>query len=205
MLGTNPIAIAFPGSEEPPIVIDMATSATAYGKIEIALRAGQPIPEGWAIDNEGHAATRPQQMIDGGALVPLGGSRDKGGHKGFCLAAVVDILSCVLSGANWGPFAPPFALRQEVPTRSVGKGIGHFLGALRIDGFIDPNAFKRQIDEWVRTFRATKPAPGTPGVVIPGDPERLAEAERRVTGVPLRPAVLTDLRDISARTGVPFE
>ena len=205
MLGTNPIAIAFPGSEEPPIVIDMATSATAYGKIEIALRAGQPIPEGWAIDNEGQAATRPQQMIDGGALVPLGGTRDKGGHKGFCLAALVDILSCVLSGANWGPFAPPFALRQEIPSRSVGKGIGHFLGALRIDGFIDPDAFRRQIDEWVRTFRATKPAPGTPGVVIPGDPERLAEAERRVTGVPLRPAVVTDLRDISARTGVPFE
>ena len=205
MLGTNPIAVAFPGLDEPPIVIDMATSATAYGKIEIALRAGEPIPEGWAIDSDGHAATRPQQMIDGGALVPLGGTRDKGGHKGFCLAALVDIMSCVLSGANWGPFAPPFALRQEIPSRSVGKGIGHFFGALRIDGFIDPDDFKRQIDEWVRTFRATKPAPGTPGVVIPGDPERLAEAERRVTGVPLSPAVVTDLRDISARTGVPFE
>ena len=85
---------------------------------------------------------------------------------------MVDILSCVLSGANWGPFAPPFALRQEIPGRSVGNGIGHFFGALRIDGFIDPDEFKRQIDEWVRTFRATKPAPGTPGVVIPGDPER---------------------------------
>jgi LDH2 family malate/lactate/ureidoglycolate dehydrogenase len=205
MLGTNSIAVAFPGLDEPPIVIDMATSATAYGKIEVALRAGEPIPEGWAIDNDGHAATWPEQMIDGGALVPLGGTRDKGGHKGFCLAALVDIMSCVLSGANWGPFAPPFALRQEIPSRSVGKGIGHFLGALRIDGFIDPDAFKRQIDEWVRTFRATKPAPGTPGVVIPGDPERLAEAERRVTGVPLSLAVVTDLRDISARTGVPFE
>ena len=205
MLGTNPIAIAFPGSEEPPVVIDMATSATAYGKIEIAMRAGKPIPEGWAIDSTGNSATEPQQMIDGGALVPLGGTRDMGGHKGFCLSALVDILSCVLSGANWGPFAPPFALRQEVPSRSVGKGIGHFLGALRIDGFIDPDAFKRQIDDWVRTFRATKPAGGTSGVVIPGDPERLAEAERRVTGVPLSPAVVTDLRDISARTGVPFE
>jgi LDH2 family malate/lactate/ureidoglycolate dehydrogenase len=205
MLGTNPIAVAFPGLHEPPIVIDMATSATAYGKIEIALRAGKPIPEGWAIDHDGHAATWPGQMIDGGALVPLGGTRDNGGHKGFCLAALVDIMSCVLSGANWGPFAPPFALRQEVPSRSVGKGIGHFFGALQIDGFIDIDAFKRQIDEWVRTFRATKPAPGTPGVVIPGDPERLAEAARRVTGVPLSPAVVTDLRDISARTGVPFE
>ena len=98
-------------------------------------------------------------MIDGGALIPLGGTRDKGGHKGFCLAAVVDILSCVLSGANWGPFAPPFALRQEVPGRSVGKGIGHFLGALRIDGFIDPDAFKRQIDEWVPHFPCDETRP----------------------------------------------
>ena len=204
MLGTNPIAIAFPGLEEPPIAIDMATSATAYGKIEIAMRADKPIPEGWAIDKIGHPATQPQQMIDGGALIPLGGTRETGGHKGFCLAALVDILSCVLSGANWGPFAPPFALRQEIPSRAVGKGIGHFFGALRIDGFIEVDAFKRQIDDWVRTFRATKPAPGTPGVVIPGDPERFAEAERRVTGVPLSPAVVTALREISARTGVPF-
>lgn len=205
MLGTNPLAVAFPGLEEPPIVIDMATSATAYGKIEMALRAGKPIPEGWAIDRDGLPATQPEQMIDGGAMLPLGGSRDHGGHKGFCLAAMVDILSCVLSGANWGPFAPPFALRQEIPERSVGKGIGHCFGALRIDGFIDPIEFKRQIDEWVRVFRATKPRPGTPGVVIPGDPERRAEAERRVTGVPLRAAVVADLRNIAARTGVPFE
>ena len=118
---------------------------------------------------------------------------------------MVDVLSCVLSGANWGPFAPPFALRQEVPARSVGKGIGHAFGALRIDGFIDPAEFRRQMDDWVRTMRATRPAPGAGGVVIPGDPERLAEAERLRTGVPLLPAVVADLRDISARTGIPFE
>jgi LDH2 family malate/lactate/ureidoglycolate dehydrogenase len=205
MLGTNPIAIAFPGLNEPPIVIDMATSATAYGKIEMAQRAGKAIPEGWAVDRDGRAATRPEQMIDGGALVPLGGDRDHGGHKGYCLAAMVDILSCVLSGANWGPFAPPFALRQEIPARSVGKGIGHFFGALRIDGFIDPVEFKSQIDEWVRVFRGTKPAPGTNGVLIPGDPERLAESQRRAVGIPLAAAVIADLRDVAARTGIPFE
>ena len=205
MLGTNPIAVAFPGREEPPVVIDLATSATAYGKIEIALRAGRPIPEGWATDRDGRPATRPEQMIDGGALVPLGGDREHGGHKGFCLAALVDILCGALGGANWGPFTPPFALRQEVPARSVGKGIGHFFGALRIDGFLDADEFKRQIDEWVRVFRATRPAPGTPGVVIPGDPERQAEAERRASGVPLVAAVVADLRDIAARTGIPFD
>ena len=205
MLGTNPIAIAFPGKEEPPIVIDMATSATAYGKIEIARRRQEQIPEGWAIDREGKTTTDPNGMIDGGAMLPLGSERERGGHKGYALAMIVDILCCVLSGANWGPFAPPFALRQEIPKRSVGKGIGHFFGAMRIDGFIDSDEFKRQIDDYVRVFRATKPAPGTNGPLIPGDPEREAELVRRKSGVPLILPVVEELRDISQKTGIPFE
>jgi LDH2 family malate/lactate/ureidoglycolate dehydrogenase len=205
MLGTNPVAIAFPAGEEPPVVIDFATSAAAYGKVEIARRKGEPIPPGWAVDRDGRPATRPEQMIDGGALLPLGSTREAGGHKGFCLAAAVDVLSCVLSGANWGPFAPPFALRQEEPARGVGRGIGHAFGALRVDGFIDPAEFRRQMDDWVRTMRATRPAPGTGGVVIPGDPEREAAAARAVTGVPLLPAVVADLRAVAADTGIPFE
>src|SRR5436309_9301925 len=86
MLGTNPIAIAFPGLEEPPIVIDMATCAAAYGKVEIARRAGGRIPEGWAIDRDGRASTDPAGMIEGGALLPLGSDRERGGHKGYALA-----------------------------------------------------------------------------------------------------------------------
>ena len=204
-LGTNPIAIAFPGKEEPPIVIDMATSAVAFGKIEMALRAGKDIPEGWAIDREGRATTDPQGMIEGGAMLPLGSDRERGGHKGYCLGVMVDVLSAVLSGANWGPFAPPFALRQEIPSRSVGKGIGHFFGAMRIDAFRDPDEFKTQIDDLVRTLRATRPAPGTQGPLIPGDPEREAEKERALHGIPLLPPVVDDLREISRQTGVPFD
>lgn len=206
MLGTNPIAIGFPGNREPAIVIDMATSAAAYGKVEIARRKGSPIPSGWAINSNGVVSTKPEDMIEGGALLPLGSDREHGGHKGYCFAVMVDMLSCVLSGANWGPFAPPFALRQEmeIPTRSVGKGIGHFFGAMRIDGFIDPDAFKGQVDEYVRVFRATKPASGTSGPLIPGDPERQAERERREKGVPLIPAVIEELRDISSKTAIPF-
>ncbi len=205
MLGTNPIAIAFPGKEEPPIVIDMATSAAAYGKIEIARRRGEPIPEGWAIDSEGRPTTNPDHMVDGGALLPLGSDRDRGGHKGYGLAIMVDVLCGVLSGANWGPFAPPFALRQEIPKRSVGKGIGHFFGAMRIDGFMDGNSFKRQIDDYIRVFRATKPAPGTNGPLIPGDPEREMEQVRSKKGVPLVLPVVEELRDISQKTGIPIE
>lgn len=204
MLGTNPIAIAFPGLEEPPIVIDMATSAVAYGKIEIALRKKTPVPRGWIIDAGGSGTTDPQALIDGGAQLPLGSEREMGGHKGYCLASMVDVLCCVLSGANWGPFAPPFALRQEIPARQVGKGIGHFFGALEIEGFIDKDEFKRQIDDWIRVFRNTKPAPGTNGPLIPGDPEREAEAIRSKEGIPLIKPVVDDLLDISRKTGIPF-
>jgi len=173
--------------------------------VEIARREQAEMPEGWAIDADGYPTTNPKAMIEGGAQLPLGSDTKRSGHKGYCLAAMVDILCCVLSGANWGPFAPPFALRQEVPERSVGKGIGHFFGAMQIGGFIDPDAFKRQIDDWVRTFRATKPAPGTDGPLIPGDPEREAEEHRVEHGVPLLMPVVNDLRDIAAKTGVSFD
>ncbi len=205
MLGTNPISIGFPAMEEPDVVIDMATCAAAYGKIEIANRVDDSIPDGWAIDEAGHVTTDPKAMIEGGALSPLGSERERGGHKGYCLAIAVDFLCAVLSGANWGPFTPPFALRQEIPERSTGKGIGHFFGAMRIDAFIDVDEFKRQTDDYIRTFRKTKPAPDTDGPLIPGDPEREAEAIRSEDGIPLVDAVVEDLRDISKRTGIPFD
>jgi len=204
MLGTNPIAIAFPGKDEPPIVIDMATCAAAYGKIEMARRRGQPIPQGWGIDNQGRGTTNPDDIVAGGALLPLGSDRERGGHKGYGLAMMVDVLCGALGGANWGPFTPPFALRQEIPARSVGKGIGHFFGAMRIDGFIEADEFKRQIDDFIRTFRATKPAPGTNGPLIPGDPEREAERVRSKEGVPLIMPVVEELRAISKKIGIPL-
>ena len=203
MLGTNPLAIAFPGDEEPPIVIDLATSAVSFGKIEMARRRALPIPEGWAIDADGRPTTDPRAVYDGGALLPLGSTRELGGHKGYALAMMVDVLSGVLSGANWGPYAPPLAIGQT-PPGSVGAGIGHFFGALRIDGFIEPDEFKRQVDDLVRTFRAAPPAPGTSGPLVPGDPERAAEAERLRDGIPLIPAVAADLEALAVETGIPL-
>jgi LDH2 family malate/lactate/ureidoglycolate dehydrogenase len=205
MLGTNPLAIAFPGLKEPPIVIDMATTAAAFGKIEMAVRRNEPIPEGWAIDRDGCMSTNPEHMVDGGAMLPLGSERDRGGHKGYCLAAMIDILCGPLSGANWGPFTPSFALSHAESDRRTGKGIGHLFGAMRIDAFIDPDEFKRQIDDWIHTFRTARPAPGTDGPIIPGDPEREAEAVRSECGIPLVAAVVNDLRTVSEETGIPFE
>ena len=203
-LGTNPIAIAFPGKINPPIVIDLATSVVAFGKVEIAKRQNKQIPEGWIIDQEGKNSTAPQDVYSGG-LLPLGGTREMGGHKGYCLSAMVDILSCVLSGANWGPFAPPFALFEQPPKESVGKGIGHFFGAMEIDGFEDVDVFKRRIDHWIEVFRMTKPSPGHDAVLIPGDPEHEQEKIRTSQGIPVIQAVIDDLKSISDETGIPFK
>ncbi|MDV3307692.1 MAG: Ldh family oxidoreductase [Cyclobacteriaceae bacterium] len=203
-LGTNPISIAFPGYTQPPIVIDMSTSVVAFGKIEQARRQGKVVPVGWMIDKSGNPSINPDDAFEQGALLPLGSTRELGGHKGYALSAMVDILSCVLSGANWGPFAPPFALFETPPEKSVGKGIGHFFGAMEIAGFEDVDVFKKRIDHWIEVFRATKPAPGQDAVLIPGDPEREAEEVRLKEGVPLLPAVVKDLQSISKETGIPF-
>ena len=186
MLGTNPIAIAFPGKEEPPIVIDMATCAAAYGKIEIARRRGEPIPTGWGIDAQGRPTTNPDDIINGGALLPLGSDRERGGHKGYGLGIMVDVLCAVLSGANWGPFAPPFALRQEIPRPQRRQRHRPFLRSDAYRRLHRPRRIQSaRSTNTSAVFRATKPAPGTTGPLIPGDPEREAEKTRRRKGVPL--------------------
>jgi len=203
-LGTNPIAIAFPGLKNPPVVIDLATSVVAFGKVEMAERAGVALPEGWIIDEKGRPSRQASDVYAGG-LLPLGSTREMGAHKGYCLGAMVDILSAVLSGANWGPFVPPFALFEEVPTTSVGKGIGHFFGAMEIDGFAEVEDFKRRIDEWIDVFRKTKPAPGHEAVLIPGDPEHAAEQTRRKHGIPVIEAVVNDLLEVARIAKVEFQ
>jgi len=205
MLGTNPMAIAFPGLEEPPVVIDFTASAVAFGKVEHAARRGVSIPEGCAIDRDGRMTTDPNEMLNGGALLPLGGDHAHGGHKGYCLAAMVDLLSAALPGANWGPFPPPFPAHLPAPSRHVGLGVGHLFGALQISAFIDPLEFRRQVDDWVRTMRGTRPAAGTTGPLIPGDPNRLAAEARREGGIPVIVSVVESLRRLSQATGVPFD
>jgi LDH2 family malate/lactate/ureidoglycolate dehydrogenase len=202
MLGTNPIAIAFPGLKEPPVVIDFASSAVSYGKVEIAKRKGEKIPPGWCIDKDGNATNDPADMIEGGALLPLGSDENGSGHKGYCIASMVDILTAVLSGANWGPFATPFAIHVAPSDREVGKGIGHFFGAFDIDGFRDKTEFKEHIDDWIKTMRNTKPQPGFKEVLIPGDPERIAYQKRMQEGIPVNIEVVKALTEISELTGI---
>ncbi|GEO10687.1 Ldh family oxidoreductase [Segetibacter aerophilus] len=202
MLGTNPIAIAFPGFNEPPVLIDFASSTVSYGKVEIANRKGEEVPLGWCIDKNGNPTSDPSEMINGGALLPLGSDANGSGHKGYCLASMVDILTSVLSGANWGPFAIPFAIHVAPLEKQVGKGIGHFFGAYDIDGFRDRTEFKKEIDEWIVTMRNTKPQPGAEKVLIPGDPERIAYQKRIIEGIPVDKEVLKSLRIIAEETGI---
>jgi L-2-hydroxycarboxylate dehydrogenase (NAD+) len=204
LLGTNPICVAVPAGEEPPFVADLATTTAANGKLEILQRKGEPAPVGWIQDSQGQPSTDPHALKTGGALLPLGGDRDHGSHKGYALGAVVDILSAVLSGANYGPWVPPFPAYVPMPTGMPGKGIGHFFGAMRIDAFRPAADFKRHMDHWIGRFRSATPAPGFERVLIPGDPEREMEARRLVEGIPLLPAVVTDLRDLAAKLGLDF-
>jgi len=202
MLGTNPICYAFPAGKYPSVVIDMATSAAANGKLEIAQRAGKPVPEGWIQDHHGDFTTDPHALKKGGSLLPLGSDREHGSHKGFGLSATVDILSAVLSGANYGPWVPPFVSFLEPPNDPVGLGIGHFLGAMRVDGFRPVDEFKSNMDIWIQRFKdANRIDPNQP-VIIPGEPESAAEADRAVHGIPLVDAVVDDLNELAKRFGI---
>lgn len=202
LLGTNPICVAVPAGEEPAFVADLATTTAANGKLEILQRKSKETPTGWVQDKEGNPSTNPHELKSGGALLPLGGDREHGSHKGYALGAVVDIFSAVLSGANYGPWVPPFPAYVPMPTEMPGKGIGHFFGAMRVDAFRPAADFKFHMDKWIRRFRSATPVAGEEQVLIPGDPEREMEANRLKAGIPLVNSVAEDLTLLGEKFGI---
>jgi LDH2 family malate/lactate/ureidoglycolate dehydrogenase len=204
MLGTNPIAVAIPADKQPPFVADFATTTAANGKLEILQRKGEDAPLGWIQDAEGMPSTNTEELKQGGALLPLGGDRVHSSHKGYCLGSIVDIFSAVLSGANYGPWAPPFVSFLPMPENPVGEGLGHFLGAMRIDGFRPADEFKENMDVWIERFRSAKTTSESSKVLIPGDPEREMESERRVSGIPINDKVVIDLQEVGKRFELKF-
>lgn len=202
LLGTNPMCYAFPAGKYPAVVVDMATAAAANGKLEIAQRANQAVPEGWVQDAAGKSSINPNQLKEGGSLLPLGSDKDHGSHKGYGLGATVDILSAVLSGANYGPWVPPFVAFLDPPTDPVGEGIGHFLGAMRVDGFRPAQDFKDHLDNWITRFKKAKTVDPEKQVIIPGEPEYNSENERKKNGIPLIDAVVNDLNELAAKLGI---
>jgi len=205
LLGTNPICVAIPAGEEPAFVADMATTTAANGKLEMLQRKNGVAPLGWIQDKKGNPSTNPHELKAGGALLPLGGDKEHGSHKGYALGAIVDIFSAVLSGANYGPWVPPFPAYVPMPNEQPGKGIGHFFGAMRIDAFRPADEFKMHMDKWINRFRSAKTIEGQPAVVIPGDPERVMETLRMKNGIPLLKPVVEDLKFLAEKFQIEFK
>ena len=204
MMGTNPIAVAIPTLKQPPFVADFATTPIARGKLAVSQKKGEKVSLGYVQDKDGNPSDDPSILSKGGSMVTLGGDYEHGSHKGFCLAAIVDIFSAVFSGANFGPFVPPSVAYLPVLDKKVGEGTGHFFGAMRIDAFQPAQQFKAKMDEWIETFRNAKSAPGKPQVVIPGDPEREKEKKLAAEGIEIIPAIVNDIKAIADYFEVPF-
>ncbi|WP_299822883.1 Ldh family oxidoreductase [uncultured Pontibacter sp.] len=204
MLGTNPIAVAVPTKNQPPFVADFATASAANGKLEILQRKEKKAPAGWIQTKDGERSTNANELKDGGALLPLGSDKTHGSHKGYALASIVDIFSAVLSGANYGPWVPPFVSFLSPPENPVGEGIGHFLGAMRIDAFRPADDFKAHMDNWIETFRKANVVKGEKCVVIPGDPEREMTEKRLKKGIPLLAPVERDLESLAQKFKLKF-
>ncbi len=202
MLGTNPIAVAIPANEQPAFVADFATTTAANGKLEILQRKNADMPLGWAQDKDGNPSIDANIIRKQGALLPLGSDREHGSHKGYALGSIVDIFSAVLSGASYGPWAPPFPAYVPMPENQPGQGLGHFFGAMRVDAFRPAEEFKDHMDNWINRFRNARPSEGNDKVLIPGDPEREMEAIRIKDGIPLVEAVELDLQELAEKFGL---
>jgi LDH2 family malate/lactate/ureidoglycolate dehydrogenase len=205
LLGTNPLAVAVPAGKHPPFVADFATTPIARGKLAVAAKKGEKVPHGYVKDASGLPSDNPDILKEGGSMTTLGGTREQGSHKGYCMSAIVDIFSAVFSGANFGPFCPPSVAYLPVKEEKVGEGTGHFFGAMRIDAFQEASEFKARMDRWIETFRAAKPIEGQERVLIPGDPERESEERIRKTGIDVLVPVQKEMKEIADELGIAFD
>jgi L-2-hydroxycarboxylate dehydrogenase (NAD+) len=205
LLGTNPIAMAVPAKNHPPYVADFATTPVARGKIAIKEKTGEKLPLGYVQDKYGSPSDDPSILRDGGAILPLGGDYLHGSHKGYCLGSMVDILSGVVSGANFSSFVPPVVAYLPRSEEQVGLGTGHFFGAFRIDGFMPADEFKERMDVWIDNFRGGKTVENEEKILIPGDIERDAEERIMKEGITLVPQVRDEFKEVADELGVDFE
>lgn len=168
-------------------------------------REAKNTPDGWVQDESGINSNDAHILKKGGALLPLGSSRMNGGHKGYALGSIVDILTGVLSGASYGPWAPPFPAYVPMPENMPGEGLGHFFGAMRVDAFRPKEDFLDNMDKWINAFKNATPINDKQQVIIPGEPERLAKMERLKNGIPLIESVWNELQEINESLNIHFE
>lgn len=202
MFGTNPIAVAIPGSEK-IFSLDMSTTAVTRGKVEVYSRDETPLPKGWAVDPGGAVTTQAAQLLDdmlhqrGGGLLPLGGANEElGGHKGYGLAVLVDLMTAALSGGTFG--------QGVMDSEATSARVCHFFGAIRLDLFRDPDELKRDVDRMLYELNETPPAEGQSRVFWAGQKEHEEELRSQIEGVPLAKNVLAQLKEIGKRQGIPF-
>lgn len=192
LLGTNPISIVIPAGRHPDLVLDMATSLVAKGKISLALKEGKQIPEGWALDKDGAPTTEPA-AANVGALLPFGQ------HKGYALCLIVSILSFALSGADMDINIPRFFEETERLTN-----VGYFMGAIDISKFCPLDVFKDRVDRMFDVIKSSRPAVGFNGVLIPGELEVNMTQKSLNEGIDLSEATLRDFREMAQTFGVAY-
>ncbi len=186
ILGTNPISVAIPAGEEPPIALDMATTVSSYGKIKLAAQKGEPIPAGWMVDRRGQPLTDPRRSHEG-FLLPIGE------YKGYGLNVAIGMLAGLLNGANFGRNVVDF--NKDLTTPNNG---GHMIFATRVDCFRPVDDFKRDMDRSIREIRSSQRMEGVDRIWLPGEMEFYRIRERHAGGIPIAPAVLQQLRQLAA-------
>jgi LDH2 family malate/lactate/ureidoglycolate dehydrogenase len=196
MYGTNPLAFAAPAGDEGAFVLDMSTTVVTRGKVEVYDQKGRELPPGWAVDRQGRPAHDPSSLLDdmfhriGGGILPLGGLGEMyGGHKGFGLAVMVDVLCSVLCGAPFGP-----ALSD---TATSSARVSHFFGAIQISQFRDPAEFRQDMDDMLRDLRTSPRAEGAERVYFAGLKEMEAERDCGLRGVPLATKTWRQMQEIA--------
>ena len=193
LLGTNPIAAAVPGLEEPPVVMDIATTVSSFGKVRTAAQRGEDLPIGWMMDREGKPLTDSSRISEG-TLMPIGG------HKGYALSLVVGLLAATLSGAQMGVDVEGMGddVYQSTPVNN-----GHFMIVVDPARFGDPADFRRRVDGVERTMRAAETLPGFDKVRVPGDGRAAKIADYEANGVPVHAALLKNLAALAEDLGIP--
>ena len=199
IMGTNPIAVAVPAGESRPYVLDMATSIVPIGRITVYDKAGKPIPEGWGIDKQGLVTANPSEVLEGGALMPLGGIDLMRGYKGYGLGLMVDIFSGVLSGSAFGTDV-------DIHDGTLRKArTGHFFAAIDITAFRPLEEFKHDMDDLINMLKDSPKALGQERIYIHGEKEFETTDRNMRQGVPLIAPVVDDLRKAGHESGIEFD
>ena len=202
MMSTNPISIVAPAGREPPFELDMATSVVAISKVHLALATGKDrVPAGWALDETGHPTEDAQAAWSGRRMLPLGGTRELGSHKGYGLAVAVDILCGVLAGGMYGDLYE----RNPPDDEKLRYSSAHFFLALRVDHFRPVDEFKAAMDDMLRALKDSEKAEGHDRIYTAGEIEFETEQERLGNGIPYHPNFIAELRGLAGECGLVFD